>query len=156
MDPGSTNALLALRNNSRVLRHRRAFADCFGANPVASALGKPHQARPRQGCANIPWRSVIDPTNRNFLLGWKPELSIWLRHLLCPDSSGHSSGCADLPLLHPPQAPEPIPTGPAAIRAQSKHAHRHVEDVRCMRGTGIVPATARAEGLFKLGLVLFF
>jgi len=33
------NALLALRKDSRVLRHRRAFADCFGANPVASALG---------------------------------------------------------------------------------------------------------------------
>jgi len=33
------NALLALRKHSRVLRHRRAFADCFGANPVASALG---------------------------------------------------------------------------------------------------------------------
>ena len=33
------NALLALRKQSRVLRHRRAFADCFGANPVASALG---------------------------------------------------------------------------------------------------------------------
>ena len=31
--------LLALRKHSRVLRHRRAFADCFGANPVASALG---------------------------------------------------------------------------------------------------------------------
>jgi hypothetical protein len=33
------DALLALRKNSPVLRHRRAFADCFGANPVASALG---------------------------------------------------------------------------------------------------------------------
>src|ERR1700675_3588677 len=31
--------LLALRKHSRVLRHRRSPADCFGANPVASALG---------------------------------------------------------------------------------------------------------------------
>src|SRR5208283_5341234 len=37
--PRLDNALLALRKHSRVLRHRRAFADCFGANPVASALG---------------------------------------------------------------------------------------------------------------------
>ena len=35
----SSRALLALRKYSRVLRHRRAPADCFGANPVASALG---------------------------------------------------------------------------------------------------------------------
>ncbi len=33
--------LLALRNHSRVLRHRRGPADCSGANPVASALGSP-------------------------------------------------------------------------------------------------------------------
>ena len=31
--------LLALQKHSRVLRHRRSPADCFGANPVASALG---------------------------------------------------------------------------------------------------------------------
>ena len=37
--PRLDNALLALRKHSRVLHHRRAFADCFGANPVASALG---------------------------------------------------------------------------------------------------------------------
>jgi hypothetical protein len=37
--PRLVNALLVLRKHSRVLRHRRAFADCFGANPVASALG---------------------------------------------------------------------------------------------------------------------
>ena len=40
------NALLALRKHSRVLRHRRAFADCFGANPVASALGNPTRRDP--------------------------------------------------------------------------------------------------------------
>lgn len=39
MDPGSTKPPLALRKCSRVLCHRRASADCFGANPVASALG---------------------------------------------------------------------------------------------------------------------
>jgi len=39
MGPRLDNALLALRKDSRVLRHRRAFADCSGANPVASALG---------------------------------------------------------------------------------------------------------------------
>src|SRR5579871_3512631 len=36
---GSSRALPALRKYSRVLRHGRAPADCFGANPVASALG---------------------------------------------------------------------------------------------------------------------
>ena len=34
-----SRVLLALRKDSRVLRHRRTLADCFGANPVASALG---------------------------------------------------------------------------------------------------------------------
>src|ERR1700676_3003360 len=43
------NALLALRKYSRVLRHRRASADCFGANPVASALGT--RTRPDPGAA---------------------------------------------------------------------------------------------------------
>jgi len=37
--PRLVNALLVLRKHSRVLHHRRAFADCFGANSVASALG---------------------------------------------------------------------------------------------------------------------
>src|ERR1051326_9145964 len=39
-------APLALRKHSRVLRHRRAPADCFGANPVASALGNPTRRDP--------------------------------------------------------------------------------------------------------------
>lgn len=39
-------ALLALRKDTRVLRHRRAPADCFGANPVASALGNPARRDP--------------------------------------------------------------------------------------------------------------
>lgn len=34
------------RKQSRVLRHRRAPADCFGANPVASALGNPARRDP--------------------------------------------------------------------------------------------------------------
>ena len=77
MDPGLDNALLALRKYSRVLRHRRAFADCFGANPVASALGN----RPRRdpGAAVRTYHEGPKPTlktgtfylagNRNFLLG---------------------------------------------------------------------------------------
>src|ERR1035441_2954497 len=48
--PRLVNALLALRKHSRVLRHRRAFADCFGANPVASALGS--NARRDPGAAD--------------------------------------------------------------------------------------------------------
>jgi len=80
MDSRLDDALLALRKNSRVLRHRRASADRFGANPVASASGNPPGATPAS-YANIPWGSLIGPLNRTFLLGWKPELSIWLRHL---------------------------------------------------------------------------
>jgi len=71
------NALLALRKDSRVLRHRRAFADCFGANPVASALGN----RPRRdpGAAVRTYHEGLKPAlktgtfylagNRNFLFG---------------------------------------------------------------------------------------
>ena len=64
-------ALLALRKNSRVLRHRRAFADCFGANPVASALG--NRARRDPGTAVRTYHEGFqpDPQNRNFLLGWE-------------------------------------------------------------------------------------
>ncbi len=46
MGPRLGNTLLALRKHSRVLRHRRASADCFGANPVASALGNPARRDP--------------------------------------------------------------------------------------------------------------
>ena len=61
--------LLALRKNSRVLRHRGAFADCFGANPVASALGKWPQARPRRGSSEHATGGLKPPAqNRNFLL----------------------------------------------------------------------------------------
>src|SRR5450631_4383601 len=48
--PRLVNALLVLRKHSRVLHHRRAFADCFGANPVASALGS--NARRDPGAAD--------------------------------------------------------------------------------------------------------
>src|ERR1041385_6117187 len=69
-------APLALRKHSRVLRHRRAPADCFGANPVASALGNPtrrdpggvmrtyHEGRP----AVLNTGTFYFGGNRNFLL----------------------------------------------------------------------------------------
>jgi hypothetical protein len=72
-----SRALLALRKRSRVLRHRRAPADCFGANPVASALGN----RPRRdpGAAVRTYHEGHQQTfktgtfylagNRNFLFG---------------------------------------------------------------------------------------
>src|ERR1700687_6194462 len=69
--------LLELRKNSRVLRHRRAFADCFGANPVASALG--NRSRRDPGAAVRTYHEGLKPTlktgtfylagNRNFLFG---------------------------------------------------------------------------------------
>jgi len=52
------------------------------SQPRRLGFGQPPQARPRCGCANIPCGSQPDPQNRNFLLGWEPELSIWLRHQL--------------------------------------------------------------------------
>jgi hypothetical protein len=63
------NALLALRKDSRGLRHRRAFADCFGANPVASALGNRPGATPVRLCEHT-MRAPDWPS--------KPELSTWL------------------------------------------------------------------------------
>jgi hypothetical protein len=77
------NALLALRKNSRVLRHRRAFADCFGANPVASALG--NRARRDPGAAVQPYHEGLKQTfetgtsylagDRNFLFGSDRSIS---------------------------------------------------------------------------------
>jgi hypothetical protein len=77
MDPRLDNALLALRKDSRVLRHRRASADCFGANPVASALG--NRARRDPSTAVRTYHEGLKPTrktgtfylagNRNFLFG---------------------------------------------------------------------------------------
>ena len=71
------NALLALRKDSRVLRHSRASADCFGANPVASALGD--RARRDPSTAVRTYHEGLKPTrrtgtlylagNRNFLFG---------------------------------------------------------------------------------------
>ena len=69
--------LLALRKNSRVLRHRRVFADCFGANPVASALGDPARRDPGEAVRTYhegPHLTLKTGTfylagNRNFLFG---------------------------------------------------------------------------------------
>jgi hypothetical protein len=68
--PRLVNALLALRKNSRVLRHRRAFADCFGANPVASALG--NLARRDPG-------GLTELTTSGLTYRSKPELSTLLQ-----------------------------------------------------------------------------
>ena len=65
------NALLALPKNSWVLRHRRAFADCFGANPVASALDNPAGRDPDEAMRTLPSGPETRPENRNFLLGWE-------------------------------------------------------------------------------------
>src|SRR5450432_3458369 len=73
--PRLDNALLALRKDSRVLRHRRAFADCFGANPVASALGSSTRRDPGRCASNISRVVVAATQNRNFLLCSKAELS---------------------------------------------------------------------------------
>src|SRR6478736_194642 len=70
-------ALLALRKYSRVLRHRRALADCFGANPVASALGDLARRDPGEAVRTYHGRratAFITGTfylagNRNFLFG---------------------------------------------------------------------------------------
>jgi hypothetical protein len=74
---GSNRALLALRNHSRVVRHSRAPADCFGANPVASALGDfarrdPSEAmRTYQGSRRLTLKTgtFYLAGNRNFLFG---------------------------------------------------------------------------------------
>ena len=66
---GLSRALQALRKYSRVLRHRRAPADCFGANPVASALGDPPGATPAGLCEHT---MGVEPRPS------KPELSTWL------------------------------------------------------------------------------
>ena len=70
-------APLALRKHSRVLRHRRAPADCFGANPVASALGNPARRDPGEAMRTYhQGRRLALKTgtfylagNRNFLIG---------------------------------------------------------------------------------------
>ena len=41
------------------------------SQPRRLGFGQPRQARPRRGCANIPWRPQPGPQNRNFLLGWE-------------------------------------------------------------------------------------
>jgi hypothetical protein len=48
----------------------RACADLLRSQLRRLGFGQPHQARPRQGCANIPSGSGIDLQNRNFLLWW--------------------------------------------------------------------------------------
>src|SRR3954447_8181355 len=75
--PRLSRALLALRKYSRALRHRRALADCFGANPVASALGDLARRDPgeavrtyHEGRATAPITGTFYLAgNRNFLFG---------------------------------------------------------------------------------------
>src|SRR5246127_4466936 len=64
-----SRAPLALRKHSRVLRHRRAPADCFGANPVASALDNPAGRDPGEAMRTLSSGPETGPQNRNFLLG---------------------------------------------------------------------------------------
>jgi hypothetical protein len=75
--PRLNGALQALRKHSRILRHWRAPADCFGANPVASALG--NRTRRDPGTAVRTYHEGQLPTlkrgtfylagSRNFLFG---------------------------------------------------------------------------------------
>ena len=75
--PRLSGALQALRKYSRVLRHRRAPADCFGANPVASALGNPARRDPGKAMRTYHEGRYPTPTrgtfylagDRNFLFG---------------------------------------------------------------------------------------
>ena len=77
MDPRPNKTLLALRKDSRVLRHRRVLADCFGANPVASALGNPARRDPGEAMQTyhegphltLPTGTFYLAGNRNFLFG---------------------------------------------------------------------------------------
>lgn len=93
MGPGSNRALLALRKYSRVLRHRRAPADCFGANPVASALGDP--ARRDPGEAMRTYHGVFsDPgATGTFYFGGNRNFLLW--------SDTHSSGLSLLTFVTP-------------------------------------------------------
>ena len=75
--PSSSRALQELRKNSRVLRHWRAPADCFGANPVASALGDLTKRDPDEAVRTYhgAWSSGLKTGTfylagiRNFLFG---------------------------------------------------------------------------------------
>ena len=79
-------ALQALRKHSRVLRHRRAPADCFGANPVASAWGNPARRDPGRAMRTyhegrqsaLKTGTFYFGGNRNFLLWSDSRASIKL------------------------------------------------------------------------------
>ena len=83
MDPGSTTPSWRSGNNHGFCVTGGSFADCFGANPVASALGN----RPRRdpGAAVRTYHEGPKPVfktgtfyfggNRNFLL-WS-DISYW-------------------------------------------------------------------------------
>jgi len=104
------NALLALRKDSRVLRHRRAFADCFGANPVASALGD--RTRRDPDAAMRTYHVGLKQTlktgtfylagNRNFLFGSDTEMlatpRIVLQPFLVQVQRTESDTCREIPL----------------------------------------------------------
>src|SRR5215472_8836655 len=96
--------LLALRKHSRVLRHRRAFADCFGANPVASALGNLARRDPNEAVRIyhegqqpiLKTGTFYLAGKRNFLFGSdtgvlsdvEPEVRQQVEKLLAQDSGG--------------------------------------------------------------------
>ena len=70
MDPRLEQSPAGAPEITRVLRHCRAPADCFGANPVASAWATPPGATPAKLCEHT---TRIQNRIR------KPELSTWPR-----------------------------------------------------------------------------
>jgi hypothetical protein len=77
MDPRLEQSPAGAPEISRVLRHCRAPADCFGANPVASALGNSAGRDPGEAVRTYHEDRKTNPKtgtfylagNRNFLFG---------------------------------------------------------------------------------------
>src|SRR5580693_8211834 len=87
--------LLALR---KLLRHRRSPADCFGANPVASALGNSAGRDPGEAVRTYHEDRKTNPKtgtfylagNRNFLFGSDTilEHALWSTNALLAVTRG--------------------------------------------------------------------
>ena len=72
-----SRALLALRKCSRVLRHSRAPADCFGANPVASALGNLVRRDPGEAMRTYHEGRKVGLQRGTFYFGGNRNFLLW-------------------------------------------------------------------------------
>ena len=83
MDPRLEQSPPGAPEITRVLRHWRAPADCFGANPVASALGRPAGRDPGEAVRTYHEGLKTNPQIGTFYFAGIRNFLFWSDTLRC-------------------------------------------------------------------------